>query len=772
MAERRNRSFNLDQAEIFSRIQTFYKDDMGNRDFDRDARLSRYAKYRMWVEPKDWPWPDASNVPLSDMMEQSLRSQDTIHNAVMTNRPVINATARNKANKDNEQTIEDLIDFQVFVEAEGEKIIGDAADAFLNDGVLTIFCPWVKEVREVNDLVEFGPVPETVDQTQHFVQILTQKFPEYQIEPKNKWDFKLTKDRSASIDIKFYTTDDGIEMTSQEEATVFDGPTPIVMDYEDVLHPVRAANLQIPGPANPGGSSHVILQDNPSVDEIKRLREQGFYDLMTDEDIENLEKVSTDRRNDEEEDQKDSIAGKTDEPNEKQAASHTKLTRLLVFDTYDIDDDGLDEDVMFWVILELKIVVKAAYLGQMYPFNPPRRPFAEASLIPVRGRRVGISMLEMIEGLHDVEKSIMDQAVDSGTMSNVPFFFYRASAGVRPEVIRLQPGDGYPVSDPNRDVNFPQIGNPNAQNFAINMMTLITQMKEKVTLVGDIQLGRVPPGRSSALRTASGLALLSGQGEARPERILRRFFIALSDLWEIIHQLNQQFLPKEKQFRISGGKEKVKDPYKEIIDRREIQGNFDFGFQASVLNTSKQAMQEGLEIFMQQTISELALQLGISNPDTIYRQMRDFGRLLGLDADSYLNEPAPGAGLPQLSAEEVIQLILNETQPPPSRPMEPAQEHLDKLQAFIDDDSQFGRIELSTAAVDLLAKHMQFIQGLIQQEAERAQLLQAAEQFGTPQGGGTSGPQGSGPGDLSNPPINNELLDETLPGAGGGGNVQ
>jgi hypothetical protein len=44
-------------------------------------------------------------------------------------------------------------------------------------------------------------------------------------------------------------------------------------DVQDVLHPIRCENLQIPGPSNPMGAAHVILRDFPTIDEIKRLRD-------------------------------------------------------------------------------------------------------------------------------------------------------------------------------------------------------------------------------------------------------------------------------------------------------------------------------------------------------------------------------------------------------------------------------------------------------------------------------------------------------------------
>ena len=758
---RRKRSLSIDKGEIFTRINSFYEEDRRNRDQDRDARLERYAKFRMWVERKDWPWEDASNVPLSDMLEQSLRTQDTIHNAVMSSRPVINATATQKHNREKEEVIDNLADFQFFEESPGETIIGDAADAFVNDGVVTLFIPWIKEMREVTDVRTFDPIPPELGRIAYFRGILNSAFPGAQVRSEAEgWDFIVeTAERKTKVQFYIRDDDDVVEMFTRADVEIFNGPRPMVIDYEDILYPIRAANLQIPGPSNPGGAAHVILEDHPSIDEIKRLQKNKFYDLLSPEDMEKIESATMSHLDDEEEDNRDIMNRQNiDLPSKEKNSSQNKLTRWLVFDTYDIDGDGIDEDVIFWVIMETKSVAKAVYLGEMYPLKKPTRPFAESTFIPIRGRRIGISLLEILEGLHDVMKSIMDQAVDAGTISNVPFFFYRAVAGMRPEVLSMQPGDGYPVADPQRDINFPQIGNPNAQNFALNMITTLTQMEEKATVVGDIQLGRVPPGRSSALRTASGLALLSGQGEARPERLLRRFFIGLSQAFKLIHGLNEAFLPKGKQYMISGFKKKESDPYRTIDSLDEIRGEFNFGFKASVLNTSKQGLQESLEVMMNTYVSDLAIQLGIIDADGIYRLMRDFGRALGQDADAYLREPAPGAGLPKILAEEAISMILQGSLPT-GNPQEGAQQHMQKLMEFANSD-ELGVMD--AGGIDLLKQYLEIVNQKGAEEAQRQELLQAASQFqvGAENQGGRP-PEGGAP-DMQNPQVNNELLDETL----------
>ena len=143
-----------------------------------EARLQRYAKLRMWTEGRNWPWEEASDVALPDIMTHSLRIQDTLHNAVMSIRPAINSKAvSGKEDLGKQEKIDNLIDFQVFVENEGEKFIGECADAFVNDGVMTIYVPWVREDRDVIDIRIFPAIQEDFLPVVYFKQILTEEFP-------------------------------------------------------------------------------------------------------------------------------------------------------------------------------------------------------------------------------------------------------------------------------------------------------------------------------------------------------------------------------------------------------------------------------------------------------------------------------------------------------------------------------------------------------------------------------------------------------------------
>jgi hypothetical protein len=755
---KRTDSLKLDRQEIAQRVIGFFTDVTQSRTGDIENRLQRYAKFRQWTEGRDWLGPETSDAAIPDMMTQSLGVQDTLHNAVMSVRPPVTAIPINEKDQGKKDKIDQLIDFQVFVEQKGEKMIEELTETFVNDGVFTAFIPWVKEDRVMVDFRIFGPIPQDRTPIDYFRSLLSEVFPQgnFRLKPRSDgWDF-IVAEGDESFDAKFYTTDDDrVELLMERKIRVYDGPKVIIKDYEDVLTPPRSANLQIPGPSNPGGAPFVVLVDYPTRDEVKRLIKNGFYDLAESSEFEdNVTHVTTDGTNQELKTQKDDFSGKTADKKPRDL-THNTLTRLTCFDLFDINDDGIDEDVIFWVIKESQTLLKAKLLTEMYPVMPPRRPFAEASFLPVKGQREGIGLLEMMEGLHDLLKQLFDMTVDGGTISTVPFFFYRPTSSVRPEILRLFPGEGYPTPDPKNDVVFPQIQN-NGMAFGLNMMSMVNQFTERLTKQGELQFGRVPAGKSSALRTVGGLQTILSQGEARPERILRRFFMGLTEIWAQIHELNKVYLPEKKKFRIMGFTQPGEDVYQEVTDRSELTGRFQFDFSANVLNSSKAGLQQSLDEMIATYVNPITLQTGILQPDGLYRLLRAKGKALGQNPDDYLSAPTPESTKPKLMMEEALSAIM-QNQIPFGVPEEGATAHLQRIIEFIQTD-QLGL--LSQQQLTLLQGWMEEVQQLAKREQQLQQLAAAAGQRQAPTQAGPT------PVDQSPPPVNeNELIDETLPSA-------
>ena len=763
---RRRRMTTEKRQEIIERVLKFADDDIDNRVNDRERRLQRYAKYRMWTENRQGPWEGSSDIPLSDITEAILNLADTLSNAILGSRPVVNANSLKKENHDKSSSIDRVLDSQFFVEQEGEKTVEELAELFLVDGVFTAYTPWIRENRPVTDLRIFDPIPLEGNPTDYFRKLLDQEFQgeDYFQDPSEEWNYRVElKDPTVpTVTVKFYTReeDDHVEMIIRRMTEVYNGPRTIVKDYDDVLYPPRVANLQAPSPSNPGGATHVILVDYPTVEEIENLKREGFYDLAnSDPEEDELGLRSKDTSRDEAKFQKDVISGVQDEDRSIDP-KHRPLTRYMCFDVFDLDGDGIAEDVIWWVLKEDKVLLKAMPMTELFPSDPPRRPLAEASFLPIKGRREGMSLVELMEGLHDFLKQTLDLGMDGGTLAGSPFFFYRASSSLKPEIIRPYPGDGVPISDPQRDVHFPQI--PFDGSFFFNAWAIGRQLEERLTLEGDLQSGRVPAGKSSALRTVGGINTILAQGEARPERVLRRFFMGFAEIYKQMHELNQHFFPDEKEIRVLGMVEPGEDPYPTIVRQSDLDGRYVFDFRASILNASKSARMQGLERMLAMLVNPLMIQLGIVGPEEIFRMVRDVAKEAAVDPSRYLKEPTPGAGRLQITANEAIAVILDHMVPD-GVPAEPdAQDHLDQLEGFMKDES-FGWFD--QAQLDIFRGWLIQVAQLVQSQKGQKEIAQLTEGFQQKQAatqGAAAAPVDNGAAPLSP----NELSDETLSNKG------
>ncbi len=764
-----------DRDKIAIRVTDFYRNDRSARNFDESARLQRYAKYRQWSEGANLPWDDASDVAIPDIMTHSLSVQDPLYNAVVATRPAIALRPRDEHDRARARTIDQLLDAQFFTENKGEQLVSEMVDYFVNDGVVTNFIPWVRETRKMNDMKIFSGIGPDDMPREMLGQIVQTEWPpgewNHFIEgDQDGWDWRVEpgegNKNGTAKKVRFYTKDNGdLEMLFEHEITVFDGPKITPLAYEQVICPPGVANLQPPSPSNPGGAPHVAILETITVDEIVKLRKNGFYDLITDEQMSKIGEARETSDETRARDQKRTLQGQVTSENVKDN-NQGRLTLLRCFDLFDIDGDGIAEDMVWWVILETGTLCKAKLLTEMYPFNPVRRPFTEAAFLPIPGFREGIGIPELLEGMHDLRKATLDMALDAGTLTTFPFGFYRPSSNLKPEPMKIFPGELMPLSDPQRDINFPNIGQNTNSAFSLNILASAGQMEEKLSLVGDIQQGRVPAGRSSALRTSGGIAQLMEAGAGRPERILRRFFIMLKDTYSFMHQLNRAFLPESKEFVIAGVTDPGEEPYSRIL-RDDLEGEFQFTFEANVGNASRGALQESLQQMLALYVNELSVNLGIVTPENVYQLYKDIGQALGPNTDRYLTPPSPASSQVRITASQALIAIINGNFPS-GIPFEPAEEHLKTLVAFTEDPEKMALLE--SGQRQALNSYMESVSQLMQEQQRQQQLQQQAN------AAGQAGQKPQAPGPQAGPPAppqqqfeENELADETLPGAGGGG---
>jgi len=784
----RKKTLVKDKPKTVATLIKKYGDNLMDRSDWTERRIQRTAKYRGWRETKTFPWENASNAHLPIIMTDVQRTEDTLHNAVLSVRPVMTAKAMSKAWEVKEKVVDNLIDHQVFVENFGEVRIGNLISAFTQDGQFIAYVPYIKEKQKVTRvyMIDFPPDKNSWDKW--IMKHLYEYFPKSTILPGDKapwsWVIKTQHPLTGETVIeKIEVVRDGEEDRAQllchKDETIFDGPSLIPKELEDIVVPGRCENLQPQTMSNPTGAPHVFMVDYPSKDEILKLIESGFYDEVSTEDkakIKATTKRKTDARDPEEQKTlQDDLTGiQTGTYADEQ---EDPFVRLTYFGREDIDGDGFEEEVVYWFLENPQVFLRARYLTEVYPTTPMRRPFAMAKYIPVNGQFYAIGLIELMESGYDIIKKTFDQMVDSGDLTNTPWGFYRPMSGIRPEVMRMGPGDLYPTNDPKNDVHYPTLPQGMA-SFGHNLITLVSQILDQTTLVGQLQLGGVPAGKSSALRTTQNMQSLLQQGDARPERVMRRFFGGLVEIWHQFHELNQIFLPKAKQFRISSGMTKEANPFVTVGSREEITGRFMFEFGASILNTNRALATSALQDMFGVLVNPLLFQLGIVSPTNVHTLLSDWIRARGQDPQKYITSPTndPFGDMVKISAEDALLTIVNNYYPY-GRPMEPLIEHLRKLQEFVSDKKNMDL--LTPSQVQMLSQYSAERVSELQQQMQQQQLMANAALMQQSMGGGegqeagkaatASNPPNTGPG--GNAKVQgNEMLDESLPGAGGGAN--
>ena len=740
------RRMNLDTAEAVATIVRMVQDTIDERQSWLNKRLERYAKFRGWTQREAPPWDGAANHHFPIMMANELRVEAGLFNAVMGIRPMMTPKVRRDL-QDRADVANSLIDYQLFVEGRGEQFIQKYIAQFCKDPCVFSFHPWVRSSARLTDVrvlrPDDRPLLEFLDEA---IQALYPGVRELVAISDRHWTGTFTDDAARPIEVTFRVWDkkDELELVAEWEAIVFDGPVPLVDDLEDIVIPIRCDNPQPVTAHNPTGAPWIARLSRVTVNELRRGERDGIYDLITAGDWDKIEgaaegRAPTDgaKTDDAPKEQREQAGGV--ESGGPHDYDRQWVTLIQWFGGWDVDNDKLQEEVIFWIVMGAEVLIRAKHLTELYPGVPPHRPFSHTCYIPVEGQIYGISLLEVMEGLHDLLHITLNQMTDNGQMASRPFGFYRASSGMKPEKIDLWPGDLYPLDNPQQDVHFPIL--PHAdQTFGFNMVALTKQFLDDVTQIGPLQRGQVPTGKASALRTMGTTTALLQQGAAMPEQVLRRLFMGLLQMWEQFHLLNGRFLQKRKQYLATGQIEPHEDPYREIADPSQLAIPIAWDWQPTLLNTNKGLVQQALQAIGAAVFNPLSLQMGTFGPEQYYNWQSDVIKASTLEPQRYVKKPAGVTAGPKITAEEAL-LSIMENQMPVGSPLEEPAQHLAALQKFMASD-QFGF--LTSMQTGILRIYIEQVARMVQEAMRAQQLAAAAGEFSAMMGNQGAG-QGSQP---------------------------
>jgi hypothetical protein len=398
-------------------------------------------------------------------------------------------------------------------------------------------------------------------------------------------------------------------------------------------------------------------------------------------------------------------------------SDHERYQLIEAYCSYDVWGSGVNSEIVAWIHPKTCEITRATFLRRLNKTG--KRPFFRAEFFKRPGAEHPMGLIEILYPIAKEIDVMHNMKVDAGLFSAMPFFFYRASSSLKPEVIRYEPGMGIPVDDPTRDVFFPQLGNRalfGAQEEA-GLYTLV----ERLTGINDLTLGAMS-GTQGAARTATGVRGLTNEANSNLDIHLKRLYKAWRQFLKYFLCLLQQRMPPGLSFRVTG--EDGQNYFAYIPDRTYIYGDFDFEIDPSSADSNPQVRVEKATQVFNMVMNPLLIQTGAVSPRNIFEAAKNLLTASGIkDWGRFITEPQ---GMPlMLSPREEALRVLNGEQVPVG-PQGDHQGFLDFFQFLMSNPELLGSFgEHEAVALQAQAKkHQEMAQALQQMQAQQANLSQ------------------------------------------------
>ena len=318
---------------------------------------------------------------------------------------------------------------------------------------------------------------------------------------------------------------------------------------------------------------------------------------------------------------------------------------LKWYGNFDADGDGFAEDVRILISPEHEL-----YLGGMAVKDltkSGKRPLDLTKFdhrIDRPDEMDGEGILEKVKELSEEIDAIFNQMTDGNTIGVLRPFFYDPGGDVDAPVLKLGPNKGTPVSDPSRNVFFPDIRIQSDQ--LLNAIRLVLEFIERLTAASSYVMGReseIVGGSGTATRT-NAIMQSSEQRFAMPSERLREGAARIIQQHLDILQLN---IPPGLENRVLG------EDGLPLFDGNEltaegIAGEFDAYILMDPSMGSKQTERE-----LASMIYSVLLQNVIvgTDPVKIYKVTADLLKAYGKDPEEYLG-PEPDSDMIDKPEEE------------------------------------------------------------------------------------------------------------------------
>jgi hypothetical protein len=447
-----------------------------------------------------------------------------------------------------------------------------------------------------------------------------------------------------------------------EEATFKEKEEDVVEDIETPqIRRILAEDIAIPvGYNDPQDCPHVVVRCYMNGDQMKDLARQGkFYkeavefslDFVSNRYLQeyNSAEIKADRQD---------AAGYNPD--------YSNSTDHIILEYYGpayIGKDVLDElneldhdvskskrEIVAWIHKDSGRVLGWTYLSRISPSG--LRPLFKADYMTFPERTDGVGVAELLYDIQRNTDALHNLRMDNGMLASIPMFAYRSSSNsLKPQVMKVRPGEGIPLDDVNdvKPFSFPFL-----TGFGSQEQAQLDSYAQKLIATGDLQMG-LAPAKVGALRNATGSNLLASESGIQLEIHFDRLADCMSKMLKCLFELCRERMPEELFFRVMGERG---EPIFGRVNRNDLRGQYDFIISADILGQSQLEKQQMSVMVMQTLQTPTYLQTGIVSPENLYNMAMNFLKVHKIGRiDDFLTPPQGYAG-PRLNTQERLARIM------------------------------------------------------------------------------------------------------------------
>lgn len=766
---KRKPDFSLDEEEFILQVEQ----DIENDDKDtQELRSNRKAWIRLAEnEPNDLN----SETDTSEAKEEFKVSLpiiattiDQLHSrrvgAIYQNKPIIRMAPTDKYDVEKVKASQDFINYRLTNCTPNFHRVFDENDLItLIEGQSYVFQTWVREERKVchkHQYPAFNMIPDqmsgqTMPQPVTIEQIIDGLFnvegqkritPDSDFEEMGEDRYKVNYQMKRGPDdwsnhtaiIDFYLDDNYQDPSKHTIHTkvisteiVFEGVKMLNVNLDFLYFPIDVLSLQ------PPDCPHLVIKSEETISEINQKVETGEYSLLTPEKLKKIKAHPITYKN-ETQDKQDSVtvdAVKDIEGTNKQVFPDEIVAKYICYYSYDVDKDGIKEEIEVVIFPDAKVIAKACFLEET--FKHGKRPIRHLAYDLRPYSIFGKGVAENLHSLQELYDDVWNQMLNYGAVIALPFFFYEAAGNLEGEVYKLRPGEGFPVSSID-NITFPSFQNNLPVTFA--ELQQVYSHIERRGKVNESLYGR----QGQARQTATATLKLLGEAMEGQQINFNRYRQGWAGIFKDFYLLHMAYMPETMKYRTF---DPMANQYEfKTVSRRDLMEAPDINFDIHLEQTSDVFQREMWTQLMQVTANPLTIQMGIVQPPQVANLLERVYEAFNIeDVDNFIVRPEQMEP-PKDPMEENIRLAQGDYVQP--NPQENAQQHLAMHQAYLMQSSHLIPPEYK----QLFIQHIVETQAMLQKQQQMMQHAQAAAMM-QQTGQGLIGQGGQGGGFVAKPDV-------------------